>query len=251
MKTLKFLVFAVLALSMGMACTDFVTPRQEPDNSHERDLLKSKLLGEWVLSDQKSSYIYTFADNDTVYTKTAEGKTIEKWPYQPITEDSIRIVRNNWTTHNKVVFYSNDSIRINDFIPSDAAVYPPMFGDAVLKRWLNDEAELKDGIEGYIIDYDQCAGFKERGETTAKASGYYIISENLKDTLLTYNLPDDLFEFPWAFFKNESPYRYEYKIRFTYRLAEEEEKINPLCTAQYAVLYPYAKQVIINKARKL
>jgi hypothetical protein len=33
MKTVKFLVFAMLALSMGMACSDFVTPRQTNDNT--------------------------------------------------------------------------------------------------------------------------------------------------------------------------------------------------------------------------
>jgi hypothetical protein len=117
--------------------------------------------------------------------------------------------------------------------------------------------------DGYIVDYNSCAAFKERGETTAKARGYYIISENLKDTLLTFNLPDDLFEFPWAFFGyagtdydwkeggSTLAYRYEYKIRFTYRLAEEEEKIILLCNAFLYDPYLRAKQVIIKTASKL
>jgi predicted nucleic-acid-binding Zn-ribbon protein len=141
MKTLKFLLFVVLALSMGVTCSEDNTVEQKPDDSQGQDLLKGKLTGEWVVSGQKNSFIYTFADNDTVYIKTQEGDTPDKWPYQTIAADSIRIVR-NWTTHNKVVFYSNDSIRISDFIPSLAAVYPPMFGDAVLKRYLNDEMKL-------------------------------------------------------------------------------------------------------------
>ncbi|MDR1122167.1 MAG: hypothetical protein LBM08_14835 [Dysgonamonadaceae bacterium] len=144
MKTLKKLIFVVLALSMVTSCMDFVTPRQEPDHSHERDLLKSKLTGEWVLSSEKGSYIYAFTDGDTIYTKTREGDMIDLWPYQTITGDSIRIVRNDRTTRNRVVFYSNDSIRIEDFIPSDAAVYPPMFGDVVLKRLSQNEDSAKE-----------------------------------------------------------------------------------------------------------
>jgi hypothetical protein len=135
MKTFKKLIFIVLALSMVTSCS-VDTPKQEPDNSEKRDLLKSKLTGEWILSGEKDSYVYAFADNDTIYTKTTKGQTIDLWPYQTITGDSIRIIRNWTTTHNKVAFYSNDSIRIEDFILSDAAVSPPLpeFSDAVLIR---------------------------------------------------------------------------------------------------------------------
>jgi hypothetical protein len=109
----------------------------------ERELLKSKLLGKWVRSGEEDSYIYAFSDNDTIYIKTPEGDTPYKWPYQAIAGDSIQITSLwNWTTHNKVVFYSNDSIRIEDFLPGFAAVYPPHFADIVLKRRLNDEMKL-------------------------------------------------------------------------------------------------------------
>ncbi|MDR0680526.1 MAG: META domain-containing protein [Dysgonamonadaceae bacterium] len=131
MKTLKFLLFAVLALSMVTACSENDT--QGTNNLNELDLLKSQLNGEWVASGQKNSYIYIFADNDTVYIKTQEGNTVSKWPYLPVAEDSIRIIR-NWTTHSKVVFYSGDSIWISNFIPSLMAVYPPEFSDIVLVR---------------------------------------------------------------------------------------------------------------------
>jgi hypothetical protein len=137
MKALRFLVFAVLALGMATACSENNAPEQEADTVDEQELLKSKLLGDWVISGQQNSYVYAFAD-DTVYTKTKAGDVAGKSPYLVIAEDSIRITR-NWTTHNKVVFYSNDSVWIEDFIPSDAAVYPPMFGNALLIRWLNNE----------------------------------------------------------------------------------------------------------------
>jgi hypothetical protein len=148
MKTLKIL-FTVLALSMVTACTDFVPPREQPDHSREQDLLKRKLTGEWVVSGEKDSYIYAFTDGDTIYTKTREGDMIDLWTYQTITGDSIRIVRSYWTTDNRVIFYSNDSIRIEDFIPSDAAVYPPIFGDAVLIRFTaTPPAETPPAISG-------------------------------------------------------------------------------------------------------
>jgi hypothetical protein len=128
-----------------------------------------------------------------------------------------------------------------------------------------DIDELRDSAiytEGYIVNYNRCVGLKERGEATAKARGYYIISENLQDTLLTYNLPDDLYEFPLAFFgyapsdydwiegSPEPAFRYTYKIKFTYRLAKEEEKIIPVCDAFHYDLYHMAKQVIIDKIKK-
>jgi hypothetical protein len=106
MKTLKFFLFALLVLNMCMAYAE---------NPDERDLLKSKLTGEWVVVNQKDSYIYAFAD-DMIYVKTQEGDTIDQWTYLPVADDSIRIVR-NWITNNKVIFYSGDSIRINDFLP--------------------------------------------------------------------------------------------------------------------------------------
>ncbi|MDR1226367.1 MAG: hypothetical protein LBK47_05640, partial [Prevotellaceae bacterium] len=78
MKTLKFLLFAMLALSMSMnmTCSDDDTPGQQPDDLREQNLLKSKLLGEWVAPDQENSYVYAFADDDTIYIKSREGDTV-------------------------------------------------------------------------------------------------------------------------------------------------------------------------------
>jgi hypothetical protein len=83
MKTLKILILVVLALSMVTSCTDFVTPRQEPDHSHEQGLTGTK----WKLAalvdvqtresiepepkDCNQCYILEF-DSDT----TAIGKSV-------------------------------------------------------------------------------------------------------------------------------------------------------------------------------
>jgi hypothetical protein len=182
MKTLKFL-FAGLTLSMVTACSGYYTPEQETNNSGERDLLQSKLIGEWIVADQKDNYIYTFADDDTVYIKTREGDTIDKWPYLPVAGDLIRIIRNR-TTHNKVVFYSDDSIRINDFIPSVGAVYPPEFGDVVLNRWVNDSEGSESDDKGAVIGSD-CSPqpFSETYAKYKNASDTYFIKGEVVDVV--------------------------------------------------------------------
>jgi hypothetical protein len=141
-------------------------------------LLKGKLTGEWVVAGQNDSYIYAFADDDTIYTKTREGDVMDKWPYQAIAGDSIRIVRSaqNWTTHNKVVFYSGDSIRINDFFPSVAAVYPPMFGDAVLIRFTETPLTEENPVLT-VSDFNIPAGCSLNYEKMQHNSVYVINSE--------------------------------------------------------------------------
>jgi len=46
----------------------------------------------------------------------------------------VEIVRPDYTTRNKVIFYNRDSITIEDFWRSDAAVYPREDYDATLTR---------------------------------------------------------------------------------------------------------------------
>jgi hypothetical protein len=53
-------------------------------------------------------------------------------------------------------------------------------------------------------DWARFVMFNRLRKETAKARAYFIISENLKDTLLTYNLPDSLYEFPLGFFGYEN-----------------------------------------------
>jgi len=84
-------------------------------------------------------------------------------------------------------------------------------------------------IEGYIVAYDQCT-------YAFQVNGFYIVSTNLKDTILTYNLPDSLFNIPRSYFQKykETPYfadslRYKFKLRATYALTQENELIYPPC----------------------
>jgi hypothetical protein len=78
---------------------------------------------------------------------------------------------------------------------------------------------------GYIVDYAGCEGYSH--------IGYYIITENEEDTLVTYNLPDNVYPFPQSFYDNPEPYRNTYKIAFTYRLADDDEKKGVVCPAMY------------------
>jgi hypothetical protein len=114
----------------------------------------------------------------------------------------------------------------------------------------DDTLRLKD--IGYIVDYAGCDGYGE-------AFGYYIITENQKDTLVTYNLPDGVYTFPQSFYDNPEPYRYSYGIAFTYRLAAGDEKRGAVCPAMYQPHRLYwnkestgeEKQVIIISAGKI
>ncbi|MDE5423112.1 hypothetical protein L3073_12910 [Ancylomarina sp. DW003] len=100
--------------------------------------------------------------------------------------------------------------------------------------------------EGYIVGFDPCTiNHKYR-------IGYVIISTDLQDTLLTYNLSDPnykmpasvlnsqdtLYKIPKSSFDNykNSPYfpntlRYKYPVRFSYSIAKEDEMVYNMCTA--------------------
>ncbi|MDR0699335.1 MAG: hypothetical protein LBG28_09010 [Tannerella sp.] len=101
---------------------------------------------------------------------------------------------------------------------------------------------------GYIVDYAGCDG--------GEAFGYYIITENKEDTLVTYNLPDKVYAFPQSFYDNPEPYRNSYRIEFTYKLAVGDEKRGIVCPAMYQLHRLYwnreskgeEKQIIIISA---
>lgn len=113
---------------------------------------------------------------------------------------------------------------------------------------------------GYIIGFDPC---------TIGASyriGYIIVTNNLADTLLTYNLSDikhkipasillnpsdTLYKLPASHFENykSSPFfedslRFNYPINFTYSIATENESTFNLCRTD--VIFITAPQVIIK-----
>ncbi len=75
--------------------------------------------------------------------------------------------------------------------------------------------------EGYIIGFDPC-----EGGIITKDRGFVITCNNFKDTLVTYNLPDTIFEFPQYLFENyvfnflfPNTEYLKYKIKFLYKFS--------------------------------
>jgi hypothetical protein len=105
--------------------------------------------------------------------------------------------------------------------------------------------------EGYIIGFDPC-----EGDVKTSNRGFVIACNNLKDTFVTYNLPDTIFDFPQYLFCNyiyscmfpNSEYL-NYKIKFQYRLASKNEKQYHACLA---IIYIWEfsqfveKQIVLN-----
>jgi hypothetical protein len=114
MKKLKFILLSMLALSMGVACSEDETPGQKPDDSHELDSLRSMLLGKWVevLPDENDN-VYVFGD-DAIYRKNICSELTDTILYQVIAKDSLQITQSGLTTRDKVIAYSTDSIAIAD-----------------------------------------------------------------------------------------------------------------------------------------
>jgi hypothetical protein len=118
-------------------------------------------------------------------------------------------------------------------------------------------------LDGYIVGFDPCT------VNHHYRIGYIIISTDLKDTLVTYNLSDKtfkmpasvlsqssdtLYKIPESYFNNgwgcmflQVSSRYEFKIKGTYRYAKENEKSTHLCTNDLSPDFP---QVIIASASK-
>jgi len=132
-----------------------------------------------------------------------------------------------------------------------------------------EKDEIKQ-TEGYIVGFDPCT------INHHYRIGYVIISTDLKDTLVTYNLSDNkyrmpssvinnlsdtLYKIPESYFQNfiNSAYfpniaRYEFKIKVSYYKAKENEKIINICTTdinQVDFAYQFDhNQVIIISATK-
>jgi hypothetical protein len=171
MKTLKFWVFAVLALSMAVACSENNTLEQGIDNLEEQDVLKGQLSG----------------------------------------------------------------------------------------------GEPKERI-GYVVGYETCGLSLDNRQ----AKGYIVISEDLKDTLAVYGLPE-IFKFPAEAFPVTTAahgimnaafpekFRYAFKMRFTCTLSSEKEVIDLemrescIVLAMYPIRETYKVRtfVIVNSATKI
>jgi hypothetical protein len=111
-----------------------------------------------------------------------------------------------------------------------------------------DNLNLKHA-EGYIVGFNPCT------INHHYRIGYVIISTDLKDTLITYNLSDasfkmpasimlnpsdTLYKIPESYFQNyrNSAYlpietRFDYKVKVTYAYATEVEKIFHECSADF------------------
>jgi len=109
----------------------------------------------------------------------------------------------------------------------------------------------------YIIGYDVCSGVNIENET-AKAGGYLLVSENLIDTLATYNLPDNLYTFPseimpknvFGFNLFPQVYRSTYKVQMTYiSMTEEEQRnISKPCVTLYPMLHNIRPTYVVIKS---
>jgi hypothetical protein len=121
----------------------------------------------------------------------------------------------------------------------------------------------KEEISGvyYISGYNMQSGIDIQNET-GNAGVYLFISKNLKDTVATNNLPNDLFIFPKDIFGaiNEcglilfpQEYRFAYEVKMTYRpMTEKEEKeMNFVCTGNLLVSQIKATNVIIKSISKI
>jgi hypothetical protein len=92
--------------------------------------------------------------------------------------------------------------------------------------------------EAYVIGYDPCTVIYDTTENAWVGSqGYIVTLSERKDTVLTYNLPDTLFDFPHEYFcfpcEGSFP-RSEwktYKMMIDYEYVEEDERFFAICLA--------------------
>lgn len=107
--------------------------------------------------------------------------------------------------------------------------------------------------EGYVVGFDQCS-YQHNYDL-----GFAIITKNLSDTLMSYNFPDTVFTFPEMYFQNyvNSGYfpnsaRFEFKIKFSYKIATKEELVFNLCTTDInASDFTKSVQVILMSVEKI
>ena len=119
-------------------------------------------------------------------------------------------------------------------------------------------------LDGYVVGYDPCTIYQQY------RIGYIIISEDLKDTLLSYNISDQIFKMPSSILLIQSdtiykiperyfehflstPYfpdslRYKYGIKITYLPSVKDELIYNGC---YTItIFLNLEQIMIKSIRK-
>ena len=100
-----------------------------------------------------------------------------------------------------------------------------------------DNSDVYGPEEAYIIGFDPCTVIWDTTENRLIGSqGYIVTLSEQKDTVLTYNLPDTLYDFPSEYFENYASYCFfprseweTYKMTIDYEYVEEEDKFIPYC----------------------
>ncbi len=130
------------------------------------------------------------------------------------------------------------------------------------------EIEFSNFVEGYIIASFSCDKIDAKtgqasGELTKR--GFLILLENQTDSISTFSLHDDLFDFSSEMIEfdydinNCGPIffvdKLKYKIRFKYEKAQESDKIffacGPCSSMDGAFNWEAYQQVIINEVIKI
>ena len=136
--------YTILSLCLGLVSLFATTSCDKLRNLRVDEInevcQKNMLVGNWKEIYPRYGNLVTFS-NDTMYHNFVMENVIWKSTYQFISKDSIQIARLWWldgvapcTTDNKIIFYSSDSILIERYYPSIAAVYPPQFHEIKLVR---------------------------------------------------------------------------------------------------------------------
>jgi len=96
--------------------------------------------------------------------------------------------------------------------------------------------------EGYVIGYHPCVGNITVTTSKGEGKGYLVATTNAKpDTLMVYGVPVGMFDIPDEWFSRTGGYllpvegRKTFKMRFSYQVATEKEKIGLqyACNAMY------------------
>ncbi|MEJ7780724.1 MAG: hypothetical protein WKF68_14165 [Daejeonella sp.] len=89
-----------------------------------------------------------------------------------------------------------------------------------------------------------------------EGKGFVIVTNNFKDTLLTYNLPDTLYKFPpshFAYYQYSFLFpdsvRSKYRVYLSFRNAKEDEKIYSICRGD--ILIADIRRFVKNRQIKI
>jgi hypothetical protein len=117
-------------------------------------------------------------------------------------------------------------------------------------------------IDGYVIGYDPCT-IQQHSRV-----GYILVSEDLKDTVMTYNIADaaykipasilsqsgdTLYKIPESYFKQFTYFpttaRYDFKVHISYRYPNVNETYSSPCLALYLSGHSYREIIAVSIAK--